>query len=260
MRHLVALLLLLPLAARAQPAPQLNANLYQATALVTGTDMRQRPLGFALTLTEVLVKITGQPGLRSDPRLPALLETADQSADSYTYLDPRAGLLHHDDQGTYDRTQEMTVRYNPAKIQALLDSLNLKAWTAPRPLITPILIVRSREPTAFLLSAENPRGAEYRIALTRLAAEHGLGIHFPSESELAAWAVTLTGFPAPLNTPGPDRLVIADMLNFDVHELGWVGTWRAGEVTWRIAGVGYDQAFADLMRGAALLASGNGKP
>ena len=35
--------------------------MYRADAIVTGTDMRQRPWGFAQTLREVLVKSSGDP-------------------------------------------------------------------------------------------------------------------------------------------------------------------------------------------------------
>src|SRR5258708_19647788 len=47
-------------------------DLYQATAIVTGTDMRQRPWGLAQCLREVLVKVSGEPKLPPDPPLPAL--------------------------------------------------------------------------------------------------------------------------------------------------------------------------------------------
>jgi hypothetical protein len=41
--------------------------MYQAEAIVTGTDMRPRPWGFAQTLREVLVKSSGDPRLKDDP-------------------------------------------------------------------------------------------------------------------------------------------------------------------------------------------------
>jgi len=41
---------------------------YQAYAIVTGTDMRQRPWGMAQCLREVLVKVSGDPRLKDDPR------------------------------------------------------------------------------------------------------------------------------------------------------------------------------------------------
>ena len=43
--------------------------MYRASAIVTGIDMRQRPWGFAQTLREVLVKSSGDPRLKDDPRI-----------------------------------------------------------------------------------------------------------------------------------------------------------------------------------------------
>ena len=233
--------------------------LYQSTAIVTGTDMRQRPQGFAETLTDVLVKVSGDPRLRDDPRVTALGAQADGLVQSYSYVDPRAWFLHHDDQGTYDRTQELTVRFDPAKVDAALATLGAPPWRGPRPLLVPVVIVR-RDWSPFLLSAENPRGEEMRQAIVRLAADSGLGVHFPTENELAAWGVGLIGFPAPLGPPEPGRLLVPGSLSLDIHAMGWVGTWRArtgGEDhEWTISGVGYDQAFASMVRGALPLARG----
>ncbi|MGA9867693.1 MAG: DUF2066 domain-containing protein [Acetobacteraceae bacterium] len=252
-------LLALATTARAQD----NPALYQSTAVVTGTDMRQRPLGFAECLTDVLVKVSGAPGLRDDPRVAALAAHAETLVDSFTYVDPRAWILPHDDQGTYDRSQELTVRFNPAKIDAALAGLGLAPWRGARPLLVPVIIVR-RDQTPYLLSAETTRGAEMREAIVRLASDDGVGVHFPTEDDLAAWGVGLVGFPAPLGTPPPARLWITGSLSWSVKALGWVGVWRVRlngvEHDWRISGVGFDRAFADMIRGAVMLAHGPGTP
>lgn len=252
-------LVLFATAARAQD----STALYQATAIVTGTDMRQRPLGFALCLTEVLVKVSGAPRLREDPAVAALAEHAGTLVDDFTYLDPRAWFLHHDDQGTYDRSYELTVRFNPAKVDAALATLGVAPWRGPRPLLAPVIVVR-RDETPYLLSAETPRGAEMRETIVRLASEYGVGIHFPTEDDLAAWGVSPIGFPAPLGKPDPAQLRITGSLSWNVQALGWVGTWRVRlngvEHKWQISGVGFDQAFADMVRGAIMLANGTGTP
>jgi hypothetical protein len=256
-RWVLAICAMLALPARAAP-PEPSPALFQATALVTGTDTRQRPLGFAETFTEVCVKLTGRPELRDDPRVKALAARAEAFAASYLYIDPRAGLLHHDDQGTYDRTHEMVVRYDPAKVEAALRELGVPVWRGARPVLVPVILVRSREPNAFLLTADAPRGAEMRGALVRVAASYGLGVRFPAEAEMAAMGVDTIGFPAPLVPPAAGEVRVEGMLNFDLHALGWVGTWRTGAAAavrdWHISGVGYDQAFADLVRGVVAAA------
>ena len=243
--------------------------LYQATAIVTGTDMRQRPLGFSRCLIEVVVKLTGAPHLATDPAILALSQHPDDLVASFDYVDPRAGILHHDDQGTYDRSYELTVRFDPAKLGAALTRLNIQLWQAKRPLLTPVILVRDREPTPFLLSATAPRGAEMRQALIRAAGELGIGTHLPTENELGEWSVGLIGFPTPLFEPAADKAVVAGSLSWSIQALGWVGLWRmqvagpehtGAEHQWTISGVGYDVALANLVRGAVTLLAGTGIP
>jgi hypothetical protein len=241
--------------ARGQDDPAL----YQATAVVTGTDMRQRPLGFAECLTEVLIKVSGSPRLGEEPAVAALADHADTLVDSFSYVDPRAWFLHHDDQGSY----ELTVRFNPAKIDAALATLGASPWRGARPLLTPVIIVR-RDETPYLLSAENPRAAVMRETIVRLASAYGIGVHFPTEDDLAAWGVGLIGPPSPLGAPIPGRLRVTGSLNWNVQAAGWIGTWRLRrdgvEHGWIISGVGFDKAFEDMIRGAIMLAHGTGKP
>lgn len=227
--------------------------LYQATAIVTGTDTRQRPLGFAETFKEVLVKVSGDPSVADRPEVARLADHAEPLVGSFTYVDPRAWFLHHDDQGTYDRSYELTVHFVPERIDATLAQLGVTPWRGTRPLLTPIVIVRRNE-IPFLLSAETPRGEEMRRTIVELASEYGFGVHFPTENELAAWGVGLVGFPAPLAGNDPGMLRIAGSLDWSVHAMGWVGTWEVGSRHWSISGVGFDQAFADMIRGAVPLA------
>jgi len=58
--------------------------------------------------------------------------------------------------------------------------------------------------------------------------------------------------------------VVTGTLNWSETDAGWVGAWRAcwkhKQHVWAIRGVGYDQAFENIVRGAVLLASGRGSP
>jgi hypothetical protein len=123
----VALLGAAPCAWAAEPFA--DPALYEATAVVTGTDMRQRPLGFAEDFTEVLVKVSGAPRLEHDPAVAALARHADRYASSFSYVDPDAFRLHNDDQGTYDRCQELTVHFDPARIDAAFADMISEAVT-----------------------------------------------------------------------------------------------------------------------------------
>jgi uncharacterized protein len=259
--RLIIFPLLAPLGAQAQA--QFSPALYEATAIVTGTDLRQRPLGFAETLTEVLVKVAANPTLADNPKVTDLAKHADGFVSSFTYVDPEAWRLHKDDQGTYDRSYELTVRFDPVRIDAALTALGAPPWRDQRPILTPIIIVRRNE-TPFLLSGAIPRGAEMREAIVRLAAQCGFGVRFPTDDDFAAWGITLFGFPAPLGAPDTNQLRITGSLNWDVHALGWVGTWNVRlnqtDHQWQISGVGFDQAFASMIRGSVLLLRGLGTP
>jgi hypothetical protein len=97
--------------------------LYSSYAIVTGTDMRQRPWGFALTLREVLVKVSGDPRLKDDPHVDEMAAHADQFVACFDYVDTMANTPLHDEQGTYDRPHRLTVFFDPAKIDALLAAI-----------------------------------------------------------------------------------------------------------------------------------------
>jgi uncharacterized protein len=244
-------------AARAQDM----SGYYKATVIVTGYDMRQRPLGFALTLKEVLVKVSGESKLRDDPRVAALAAHADTLVSKFDYVDPIAAIKVHDDQGTYDRSYNLTVQFDPAKIDRTLADLGEKPWRGERPVVVPVLIVRGYKPP-YLLSAENPAAVDQRGALANSAEEFGIGVRVPTEAELADWGVSPGSFPAPKAEPSPSRIVVAGTVEFKEALPGWVGTWRArwngADYSWSISGVNFDKAVRDAVRGALRIASGHG--
>ncbi len=240
------------------------AGFYRATAIVTGTDMRQRLSGFADCLTQVLLKLTGQPSIRGNAAVTSLTERADTLVDHFVYVDPRAALLHHDDQGTYDRPHELTVWFRPGAVDDAIQGLGLRIWHEPRPVLVPIVLVRTKAPEPFLLSAEAPEGVAMRTALVRIAGGFGVGVHFPTVDELAAWGVDTLGPPNPLGRPPALRMWVLGTLSFDVREMGWTGdwssTWDGVEHHWEIHGVSFDQAFDHMGSGAVALAAGTGSP
>ena len=261
MSRLVLLgLVLVGMPARAEDSPAL----YQATAIVTGTDMRQRPLGFARCLAEVLAKVSGRPSLGDDPAVAALAGRAGELVRSYEYLDPRAGRVPHDDQGRYDRSYELTVVFDPGKVDAALAGLGAAPWRGVRPLLEPVILVRPTNEVPFYLSAETPRGTDMRATIVGSASRLGLGVHFPTQSELDAWGLVPFGFPAPVTPLDPSQLDVLGSMEWDIHVGGWVGVWRVRQDgvsrEWRVAGVGFDQALADMVRGAVTVAHTPARP
>ena len=241
---------------------------YQAFDIVAGYNLeRTRRVGFAHCLPEVLVRVSGEPRLEHDPRVVGLAAHADALVASYDYSD---FILHmvggkvHDDQGTGDeRPYDLVVRFDHAKIDAVLRDLGTPPWRGPRPQVVPVLEVKGFTGT-YLLSAEVKAGAAQRDSLAVAATQYGLPLRVPSEAELAAWGIAAGGFPSPRAEPQEERALVAGTLYFDEAKPGWVGSWRmpwrGADYSWGISGVNYDEAFRSLMRGVARVASDHGAP
>lgn len=235
-------------------------SLYQAMEIVTGTDLRERPRGFALCLEDVLVKLSGDPRPRSDRRVAALRPRAADYVAAFNYADPIAGVRPKDDQGTDDRSENLTVTFDPAKIDALLASLGEKPWHGPRPVLIPVLTVHGREPPMYLLTTDEPLAAEQRAAFERIAGETGIALRFPAGSAFRKRQTSDKRAPC-----GPaTRIVVVGSLDWSETAPGWVGQWhacwRGRQHVWSIRGGGHDLAFANIVQGAVLLASGRGSP
>lgn len=258
---------LLPSAPEGACPPNIGP-MYSAYEIVTGTDMRQRPWGFARTLREVLVKASGDPRLRNDPRAEAWAAHAERLVACFNYRDLMADTPLHDDQGTADRPHRLTVYFDPAKIDAALAELGDQPWRGERPVVVPVLLVHGRKPPPYVLSGEIPAGAEQRGAFANAAGEFGIAIRMPTEAELAAWGVTADHFQlseaAPPANAAAGETVVVGTLDWSETLPGWIGSWRTrwhgGDHHWGIKGVNYDAAFRDIVRGVVLLASGRGVP
>jgi hypothetical protein len=247
-----------------RPCPRNIDPMYRAEAIVTGTDMRQRPWGFAQTLREVLVKSSGDPRLKDDARTQKLAAHADRLVACFAYADMMEGIPLHDDQGTYDRPHKLTVYFNPAKINAALAQFGRRPWRGERPVIVPVLSVHGRKPPPYVLSAGIPAGEEQRGSFAVAAGQFGLRIRFPSDAELAAWNVSTDHFPTGWPASGHSEAVIMGTLDWSETLPGWIGKWRmrwrGADLAWGISGVSYDAAFRNIVRGVVLVASDAGSP
>lgn len=238
--------------------------MYRASAIVTGTDMRQRPWGFAQTLREVLVKASGDPRLKADPRVARLAAQADRFVACFSYTDMMAATPLHDDQGTSDRPYKLTVSFVPARIDALLAQFGDKPWRGERPVVVPILLVHGPKPPPYVLSAEIPAAREQRGAFATAAGQFDMKVHIPSDAELRAWGASIGHFPSGPPPSSAGRAVVLGTLDWSETLPGWIGKWRmrwqGAEYAWGIRGVNYDAAFRNIVRGAVLVASGAGPP
>jgi hypothetical protein len=247
-------------------------DLYRGRTLVTGQTEATRAPALARCLTDVLIKVSGDPRLSVDPKAVDLARDAAKYVREFRYRDLMADLPVHDEQGTRDRPYELTAWFHPATIDATLRALGREPWTAARPRVAVLLHVRHGART-YRLSSDGDHGPGMREALADAAGRAGLVVALPNEAALTKagsslqapqWSPSdLAGLDAIAKTAGGD-VALAGSLVWSDTALGWIATWRlpwqGRTYRWQIKGVNFDEAFRAGMRGAAQILSGNGQP
>jgi hypothetical protein len=245
-------------------------SLYRAVAIVTGTGEANRRLGLAMGLEEVLVKVSGDARLVGDRRVAALARRADALVARFSYRDRFAHRPINDEQGTRDRPHDLTVDFDPAKIDAVLADLGRRPWTASRPRLVAYVAVDNGA-FAYMLARDAGRGGDQREALAAAARQVAIPVTIPDTAGHAAAEATVrrlaTIDPALLDAAakaaGGDQALVGRLIWSD-RARGWVAEWRLAVegrlYRWQIRGVSFDDAFRHGMRGAAQILSGHGRP
>jgi hypothetical protein len=270
MANLIAWLIALLVAGGGPAVAATVEDLYQAQAIITGQGEENRGTGFAQALTDVLVKVSGDPRLIEDPRVAAMGADAGTFVHAYRYRDRMEGLPVHDEQGTRDRPYDLTVDFHPEKIDAALRALGRKPWAASRPRVAVFLAVRNAAVT-YVLADDGLRGPGQRDALQTASKRMGVPIALPNQAALDKAGLSFDNMPATdlstldaaAATIGGD-LALAGSMAFSDEVHGWIADWRLswqGKVhRWQVRGVNFDEAFRNAMRGTAQILSGNGQP
>ena len=243
-------------------------ELYQAKPIVTGTGEKNRQIGFALALEDVLVKVSGDPRLIGDPRVAELAKNAGSFVKEFHYRDRMEGIPIHDEQGSHDRPHDLTTIFYPEQVDALLAEVGSRTWTEERPTVTLILQVRNGDQT-FVLSSDGERGIDMRDSLQSASVKVAIPVTVPSSVALgglteatlqAADQATLENIAA---SSGGSYALVGSLVWSD-EELGWIADWKirfhGKPYAWQIRGVSFDDAFRNAIRGTAQVLSGNGNP
>jgi uncharacterized protein len=259
--------LLYPMAG--SPRGQGSDELYQAQAIVTGQREPERLRAFPDCLADVLVKVSGDPGLIGDKRLAALKAKAADFVASFGYHDRMAGLPVHDEQGTRDRPYDLTVRFDRAKVDAALDSLGTKPWPEPRPRLAIFLGVQQGF-MPYVLASDGERGLDQRLSLEAAARKRGMRVVLPSSKLLADSGIRFDRLSAiaperwrALGKDAGGEAALVGTLFWIEQEFGWRADWRLlsdADQRWQIRGVSFDEAFRNAMSGSARILSGHGAP
>src|SRR5438105_3281757 len=207
-------------------------DLYEARTIVTGTREETRVPGIAECLKDVLVKVSGDPRLIGDPRLAELSDHAVTFVRSYRYHDRMEGIPIHDEQGSRDRPYDLTVDFDPEKVDAALRTLGRKPWGAARPRIALFIAIRVGD-AAYVLADDGNFGRDQRDSLAAASWQMGVPIALPSEAALAAAGVSLETLPK-LDLAQLDNVVrriggdlpLSGDLFWERGRGGWLAHWQ----------------------------------
>ncbi len=247
-----------------------DADLYQSQAVVTGRGDTNRALGLAQCLQDVLVKVSGDPRLIGDPAAIALGANVAGLVTRFEYHDRLSGQPIHDEQGSYDRPQDLTVYFNKTALDSSLNLLGRQPWRAARPRVAVFLDIRPPK-RVFVMTGDDDEDADMRSALQAAATKVGLPIALPTKAQLAQKGWTVQTLPTAdltkLNAvakAGIGDTAFSGELVWSNEAMGWVADWRINgqhkTFHWQIRGVGFDDAFRNGMRGALQVLSGHGQP
>ena len=251
-------------------SPGFAGSIYQTRAIVTGEREETRLPVLGQSLKDVLKKVSGDPMIDRDPRVEAFASDAQAYIKSFSYRDRMEGIPIHDEQGTRDRPYDLTVDFQPEKIDVLLQALGQKPWTARRPTIVVLLAVKY-EARSYLLTGDADEGFDQRESFMSAAWLTGMPLVLPTTAVFSEAGMTAEKLPtadlwelAGIARASGGGTVLVGSIAWNKGMLGWKGDWQLhsndGSHHWQIRNVNFDAAFRSAMRGAAQVFSGNGEP
>ena len=245
-------------------------DLYRAQTVVTGQLEPNRLLGFGRCLEDVLIKVSGQPDLAGDDRLPPYKAKAKEFVAGFSYHDQFAGKPHRDEQGTRDRPYDLTVEFDAKQVDGILGEFKLKPWLSHRPVLG-VFVEMQQGARDFMVTSDGTKSDLQRDALAAAANKRGMRIVLPATAALATANVReielLTMPPATLasitSALGGEAVLVGQLV-WDDNVLGWTTryqmSWQGKDYNWQFRGVTFDEAFVRGIGGAAQIMSGNGDP
>lgn len=257
-----AIFLLAPMLARADDDP-----LYRGHTIVNKYDAAIAG-GYADTLQEVLIKVSGDPRLADDARLKGPKDEANTYSTGVRYHDLWESIPIHDEQGTRDRPYDMWVTFDKAKIDALLKTLGRTPWSGTRPHVVAFIGLKDMLNRSFVLATDGPRGIDQRDALASAATTAGLTYSLPSTAILTGEKITYPrlakGDLMPRVDTDAGNVALVGVLSASTNPPGWAVEWRLnwqGKTTiWKTHLPSFDAAFRNGLIGADQVFSGNGTP
>ena len=238
-------------------------DLYAATVFVTGQGEETRGPGLAKALAAVLVKVSGDPRLAAAAEVAGLTVKVADFVEAFSYRDRMAGIPVHDEQGSRDRPYDLTVTFEPAAIDAALQSLGSAPWTAPRPELLVVVAVLIGD-TRFALAADGAKGRDMREAMVAAAEQYGMPVMLPTEALLQDAGSLDSGMLWMLARDSGADVAMSGTLTWSDTDLGWDAEWQVTVDSvpygWQAHRISFDNAFRSAIGGAAQTLSGHGAP
>jgi hypothetical protein len=245
-------------------------DLYRAQAIVTGQGEANRIIGFASSLEEVLIKVSGAQKLAGDSRLTPYKSKAADFVKAHSYHDQMSGTPTRDEQGTRDRPYDLIVDFDEKKIDDLLRAFRLKPWLSHRPILA-VFVEMQQGSRKYIVTADAKQSEFQRESLLAAAATRGTSIVLPGVAALEKSGINAAELGTiPSSTlasraaeQGGEVALIGRLVWVD-RELGWATQWQMNWQSrthrWRVRGVTFDEAFRRGIGGAAQILSNNGDP
>lgn len=230
-------LAVLPAVFMSQIAVAASPDLYAATVVVTGRDnLAERARGIREALPLVLTKLTADDQIAKRAVSQAIVENAEAAVERIEYVDRKEGVQISDEQGTRERSFGLTVRFDPDKVDAIVEDLGGVVWAGERPRLAVALTIDDGMST-YLLTRSSEKGWGQRLAFEDAAQALALPIALPGEAPAADTAPRLEG---------NMRITAAGYWNTD-----W--RFRSGDTDERFAtnGVTFDAAIGEALRHSA---------
>ena len=225
-----------------------EAGLYAARSLVSGSGAATRGDAVISCFRRVLVKVSGDPSLLEDERVLPFEPLAAAMVEDFAYQDRMSDIPHHDEQGTRDRPFDVSMSFEPAKVDAVLTLLGSLPYRGPRPKLVVRVMVEDRG-ARFPLTADAEADEQQREALLAAADRFAMRVVLPDSTAIGA--------------PAADAAVLSGTLVWDEAAFGWVGKWRfawkglrGGAREWGISGVSFDDAMRDAVGGSLAALAG----
>jgi hypothetical protein len=219
------------------------ADLYSATVIVTGRDnLAERARGIREALPLVLVKVSANAAVGVKTAEEGYTARAEPLVEKLYYLDRKEGIQISDEQGTRERSFELTVHFDPDGIDALLRLLGSTPWGDPRPEIGVTLDIVDGV-SSYRLTRSSDLGYGQRAALEDEALALGLDVRLPDAAG------------AELNSPVrlAGRMIVRPEGYWNT---AWVLIGPHLEERFAFDGITFDQAFRKaLTRSAGALAN-----